>query len=247
MTLAEDALVIATLVVIEAVLSFDNAAILAVISRRLPAGAGRRRALNIGLLLAYALRVIAIASVVFLLNFPVFFVIGGAYLVFLFARHVWHRIARRGASHHAPAAKGALGMSPFAFTIAQIAVLDLVFALDQVVGGVGFTHTPWLIMVAAAIGLVFLRVLAPAMARLMDWLPTLEDAAFVAVGFVGVLLLLENPPLTKWSYTMPTVAKVAVTLAIFVLPILGKLLFGIPRTKAPAEAHPDPHPTDKPS
>jgi len=244
MSLAEDALVVATLVVIEAVLSFDNAAILAIISRRLPAGAERSRALNVGLLLAYALRVIAIASVVFLLKFPVFFVIGGAYLVFLFARHVWHRLARRSGGHHAPgAAKGAFGMSAFAYTIAQIAVVDLVFALDQVVGGVGFTHTAWLIMVAAAIGLVFLRILAPVMARLMDWLPTLEDAAFVAVGFVGVLLVLENPPFTDWMYDPPTWQKVAITLGIFVVPVFVKLVFGVPRTEAPADAPP----TDKPS
>ena len=245
--LAEDAVIVVALVLLEAVLSFDNAAILAALSRRLPAGKGRGRALTYGLGIAYVLRIGAILGAVFLLRYPAFLVIGAAYLVFLFAKHMLGLLLRRKAPADAAADPAPdrrtwltrIGLSAFAATILQIGVVDLAFALDQVVTAVGITREYPLIIVASTIGLASLRLVAPYLTRLMDWLPALEHVAYLAVGFVGVLLTLESvglegglhliphgnhtdPPI----YELPTGTKTAITLGLFGVPIAGKLLFG---------------------
>lgn len=269
MTLVQDAAIIATLVLLEAVLSFDNAAILAVMARKLPVGGGRNRALNYGLLIAYVLRVLAIVLAVYLIEYPAFRLVGGAYLLFLFVRHVWVRLQNRKHENarRVEPAKGMFGLSPLATVVLQIGFIDLAFALDQVVAAVAFTHdlagiplhvfglhfnkAQALIIVAATIGLVSLRILAPFLSRLMDWLPVLEDMAFVAVGFVGTLLVLENPVVgsNQPLYEMGSWVKIAITLALFLVPILVKLLFGVPKSthehrrdeKAIEAAQPGPH------
>jgi YkoY family integral membrane protein len=248
--LLEDAAVVVTLVVLEAVLSFDNAAILAALSRRLPLGEGRRRALNYGLLIAYFLRVAAILCVFLLIRYPATLAVGGAYLIFLFGKHYVALALGKGGEHAHASAGGTdkpflsrFGISAFTAIIIQIGVVDLAFAMDQVVAAVGFTQKVYLIIIAATIGLVSLRLLAPYLSRLMDWLPSLEHIAYLAVGFVGVLLMGEtigleggfhfvhhsdhdsDPPL----FVMSKVIKVGITLGLFLIPILVKLIFKWPK------------------
>ncbi len=243
----QDAAIVATLVVLEAVLSFDNAAILAALSRRLPLGEGRRRALNYGLLIAYVLRVSAILSAVWLIRYPAFLAVGGAYLVFLLVKH-FLGLVRKGDTHehHIPTSTRPLlmrlGLTAFGATILQIGVVDLAFAMDQVVAAVGITRQYVLIIIAATIGLISLRLLAPYISRMMDWLPSLEHIAYVAVGFVGVLLLAESvgfhggfhfvhhdDPGDEALFEMPKPIKVGITLGLFLVPVLLKLVFKWPK------------------
>ncbi len=233
---AGDLGIILTLVVLEAVLSFDNAAILAALSRKLPLGQGRRRALNLGMTIAYGLRVCAILLAAFLLKYPAFLLVGGAYLIFLCVKHFLDMTKGKeghdadGAGERAKGLLSRLGISPFSAVILQIGFVDLAFALDQVVAAVGFTRQVPLIIVAAGIGLLSLRLLAPYISRLMDWLPTLEHVAYVAVGFVGVLLVIEDVPFTDFHYDMPKPIKVSITLTLFLVPILVKLVFKVPKS-----------------
>jgi YkoY family integral membrane protein len=239
------ATIILTLVVLEAVLSFDNAAILAVMSRRLPAGPDRKRALNYGLAIAYVLRVLAIFSAFLLQKFPLFLTVGGAYLVFLFAKHFLGVLRHRGSEHQAKGGpvKGLFGLSPLTTIVMQIGLVDLAFAMDQVIAAFGFTKEIWLIIIAATIGLVSLRVLAPFISRLMDWLPLLEHMAYVAVGFVGILLVLEHPVVVAAPPHALTdfvdKVKIPVTLSLFAVPVLIKLVFKAPRS------HPHAHDRDE--
>ncbi|MES2153515.1 MAG: hypothetical protein V4510_00055 [bacterium] len=250
--LGTNLLIILTLVILEAVLSFDNAAILAVMSRRLPAGKTRSKALNYGLLIAYGLRIIAIFCAVLLIRNPVFLTVGGAYLLFLFLRHAWQLIRHRErlSKHRDAPVRSRLGLSPLQVVIIQIGFIDLAFAVDQVVAAVAFTkeneYQFILIIAAATIGLIFLRVLAPLLSRLMDWLPTLEHMAYVAVGFVGALLVLEDLPVPVFRdgqiyemhhvYLHPDEAvaktlKIGITLSLFLIPVILKLFFGYPRRR----------------
>lgn len=225
--------IILTLVVLEAVLSFDNAAILAVMSRKLPNGGGRKRALNYGLGIAYVLRILAILVATTLANNTWFLAAGGLYLVFIFGKHFLNQIQRKRVGHphiEHMHAKGMWGMSALTVVILQIGLIDLAFALDQVVAAVSFTQESWLIIVAATLGLLSLRILAPVISRLMDWLPLLEHMAFVAVGFVGSLLLLEHPLFGFHPiHLLDPPVKITITLSLFVVPILVKAIFKVPR------------------
>lgn len=229
----EDALIVLTLLLLEAVLSFDNAAILAAMVRKLPVEQ-RKKALLYGLGGAYALRITAIFLAAWLIKEPILRVIGGSYLVYLLLHHLWDVYRHRGKTHgHGGGHQGAmrwlqkLGVPALVATIIQIELIDLAFALDQVVAAVGFTDKLPLIIIASVIGILFLRIAATYMARIMDWLPALEHMAFVAVGFVGTKLILEHPVI---GVHINTYVSIAVTLGLFGVPIALKLLFDWPKS-----------------
>lgn len=255
---AQDASIVFTLLLLEAVLSFDNAAVLAAMVRKLPVR-DRRKALLYGLVGAYGLRFTAILLASFLIANPILKVIGGGYLIFTGAKH-FVTIARHKASGHTVPDMNTgllvrMGVPALVAVIIQIELIDLAFAIDQVIVAVAFTPKIWLIVTASFIGILFLRLAAAFIARVMDWLPLLEHMAYVAVTYVGVKLILLYPiPFLNDGHGVhiPTVVSVSITLTLFVLPVLIKLVFGVPRsvppgshvaatTPEPPKPKPEPH------
>lgn len=231
-TYAEAGGIILALLLLEAVLSFDNAAILAAMVRRLPLK-DRRKALLYGLIGAYVLRVAAILVAAWLIKNEWLKLVGGAYLVFLFGKHYWHFVRHRPEHGHRPIGGDPflvrLGVPMFVATIIQIELVDLAFAIDQVIVAVGFTDVLGLIIVAAMIGILFLRIAAAYLARVMDWLPILEHMAYVAVGYVGVkLILLHSFFNDGHGYHIPNQVSLTFTFGLFVLPVIVKLVFKWP-------------------
>lgn len=83
---AHDLATIGLLVVLEGVLSIDNALVLGLLAKRLPAHQ-QKRALTYGLIGAFVFRLIAIALATFLLTWTVFKLLGGAYLIYIAVKH----------------------------------------------------------------------------------------------------------------------------------------------------------------
>lgn len=242
MAIGEAMGIVIALLLLEAVLSFDNAAILAAMVRKLPQQ-DRRKALLYGLVGAYVLRVAAILLAAVLIRNEWLKLVGGAYLAFLFIKH-WVDLARHhvagGSEHSGPPFLVRLGVPMLLATIIQIELIDLAFAIDQVIVAVGFTDVIGLIIVAACVGILFLRLAAAFLAKVMDWLPILEHMAYVAVGFVGVKLIL----LHSWfnhghGYHIPDEVSLTFTFGLFLMPVLVKWIFKWPES-APG-SHPPPH------
>lgn len=80
--------VILLLIVLEGVLSIDNALVLGLLAKRLPKSQ-RKRALSYGLIGAFVFRVIAICTASFLLQWTIVKFIGGAYLVYIAVKHLF--------------------------------------------------------------------------------------------------------------------------------------------------------------
>ena len=232
----EDASIVLTLLLLEAVLSFDNAAVLAAMVRKLPLK-DRKKALLYGLVGAYALRIGAILLASFLIETPELKVIGGLYLVFLGLKHFVGLAKHKPHEHKEHQLRtgwmARLGIPMLVGIIIQIELIDLAFAIDQVVVAVAFTDKVLLIIIASVIGILFLRLAAAIIARVMDWLPLLEHMAYVAVTYVGVKLILLYPmPFLNDGHGVhiPTPLSIAVTLTLFVVPVLVKLVFKVPRS-----------------
>ncbi len=235
--LLEYAGVILTLLLLEAVLSFDNAAILAAMIRKLPPE-DRRKALLYGLVGAYTLRILAIIMAAVLLENQWLKFIGGGYLVFLGIKHfvqlIRHRTGTHKEHHGAENFLMRLGVPMLWATIIQIELVDLAFALDQVLAAVAFVESyPHpdriiLIVIASMIGILALRLAATYIVRVMDWLPVLEHVAYVAVMYVGVKLILTHP---YFHFHIPNVISMAVTLGLFLVPVLTKVIFGWPKSQ----------------
>src|SRR2546430_10245836 len=81
-----DLAIVALLVVLEGVLSIDNALVLGLLARRLPKHL-QGKALTFGLIGAFVLRIAAIATASLLLRWTFAKLLGGAYLVYVAVHH----------------------------------------------------------------------------------------------------------------------------------------------------------------
>jgi YkoY family integral membrane protein len=85
---AQDLAVVALLVLLEGVLSIDNALVLGLLAKRLPKHE-QAKALTYGLVGAFVFRFLAIGTASFLLQWTFVKFLGGAYLVYIAVRHLF--------------------------------------------------------------------------------------------------------------------------------------------------------------
>lgn len=83
-----DLAVVGLLLVLEGVLSIDNALVLGLLAKRLPPSQ-RKRALSYGLIGAFVFRFVAIATATFLLQWTWVKLLGGAYLLYISLKHLF--------------------------------------------------------------------------------------------------------------------------------------------------------------
>ena len=174
------------LVILEAVLSADNAVALAAIAQNLSDPKLQRQALNIGLVGAYILRIILIITATWVVQFWQFELIGAGYLLWLvFDYFRPSKEETETEAHHS------LGFSSLWQIVPTIAMTDLAFSLDSVTTAIAVAEDTWLIIAGGTIGVITLRFLAELFIRWLQEYTHLEDAGFITVGFVGIRLLLK--------------------------------------------------------
>src|SRR3954471_17001451 len=93
-----DLAIIGLLVVLEGVLSIDNALVLGLLARRLPEHQ-RTKALTYGLIGAFVFRFMALALATFLLKWTLFKLLGGGYLLYVAVKHFFFEEPE---DHHHP-------------------------------------------------------------------------------------------------------------------------------------------------
>lgn len=177
-------LLLPVLIALEAVLSADNAIALAAIAQGLESGAMQRRALNIGLVIAFVLRVVLILTATWVLHFWQFEVLGACYLLWLVFQHFTAEEDDEH-QHHGPKFQSIWQAIPI------IAFTDLAFSLDSVTTAIAISRETWLVITGGLIGVITLRFMAGLFIRWLDEYVHLEDAGFVTVGFVGARLLVR--------------------------------------------------------
>lgn len=197
--------VIAGLIVLEGLLSVDNVLGIAALARELP-GAQQRRAIRIGLFLAYLFRVLALFVAGWLATNTWVRWLGAGYLIWLMSSHL-----TRGHAHDvaevlidedpgndaAPVQRSA--PRPFRVVLLQIGLMDLSLSIDNVIAAVGLApKTPsgdpvmWPIYTGVLIAILALQQIAPHAVNLLKKYPILEPTAFVLIGYVGLILIGEE-------------------------------------------------------
>jgi YkoY family integral membrane protein len=202
---SEVLLLLPLLVALEAVLSADNAIALAAISRRLHDRARQEMALNLGLLLALVFRIILIVAARWVLNFWPLELAAAAYLLWLCGRHLQLLAQGReeglaavepgsedgGLATAGPAAGGGAITASLGGVVATLALTDLAFSLDSVAAAVAVTDRLELVIAGGVIGVIALRLTAELFIRWLERYRHLETAGYLAVGLVGLRLLLR--------------------------------------------------------
>ena len=181
------------LVMLELVLSADNAVALAAIARSSGTPDQERLALNIGIGLAMVLRVGLIALAQWVLQTPWVQLLAAAYLFWMAANHFQTRSTNATSENSDSDGLSLAGSARRSLvqTVVLLGFTDLAFSIDSVAAAVAVSDQILLISAGALIGIVALRFTSGLFIRWLDHYPRLETAGFLSVAFVGIRLLLH--------------------------------------------------------
>jgi YkoY family integral membrane protein len=189
---SEVLLLLPLLVALEAVLSADNAIALAAISRRLHDRARQETALNLGLLLALVFRIGLILAARWVLHFWPLELAAAVYLLWLCGRHLVLVFEGREEGVETAGPEGSSHITAsLTNVVATLALTDLAFSLDSVAAAVAVSDRLSVVIAGGVIGVIALRLTAELFIRWLDRYRHLETAGYLAVGLVGVRLLLR--------------------------------------------------------
>lgn len=237
-------LIILNLIVIESLLSVDNAAVLATMVMDLPPEQ-RKRALKYGIIGAYVFRGICLFLAAWLVKIWWLKPLGGFYLLYLaidyFLKkrkkpvHPDHEVVDKKKSWFYRSTVGLMGN--FWATVALVEIMDLAFSIDNVFAAVAFTDHIYLIYIGVFIGILAMRFVAQGFVKLMEIFTFLESIAFIVIAVLGLKLTSS-----VFSHLFPDgiFAKVIegekmdlfvsiFTVAIFVIPVATSLIFDFPK------------------
>jgi len=229
--------VIASLVIIEGLLSVDNVFGIAALAKELPHHQ-QRKAIRLGMMGAYGFRVLALlVAAWFIANTWVRW-LGAGYLVWLMCSH----LTRHASRDEAPG-KPAVVAPSLLGALLQIGLMDLSLSMDNVIAAVGLapkdplTHLPvmWPIYTGVLFAILALQSIAPHALRLLKKYPVLEPTAFILIGLVGGILIGEESfhACTGGVLHIPSLAKFASILFIVAIALLYSASVGARRLLDP--------------
>jgi len=237
-------LIILNLIVIESLLSVDNAAVLATMVMDLPKNQ-REKALKYGIIGAYVFRGICLFLAAWLVKIWWLKPLGGIYLLYLAFDYFRKKSKKNNeeAEEEVDKSKSWIYKSTvglvgnFWATVALVEVMDLAFSIDNVFAAVAFTENIYLIYIGVFIGILAMRFVAQTFVRLMEKFSFLETIAFVVIAVLGIKLtssifthFAPESPISHFIEGEETDLFVSIfTVAIFVLPILSSWLFNYPK------------------
>jgi YkoY family integral membrane protein len=173
--------ILIVLVALEAVLSADNAIALAAIAKGLPNEADREKALNLGLVVAYVLRMTLILTASWVNSYWQFQILGAAYLLWLTYKHFASNAEENDGTEISE-------YSSLWQVVPIIGITDLAFSLDSVTTATAISSNTWLVLAGGTAGVITLRFMAGLFIRWLAEYANLEDAGYVTVGLVGLRL-----------------------------------------------------------
>src|SRR5919109_1120589 len=149
---ATDFVTIGLLVLLEGLLSADNALVLAVLVLGLPRRQ-QRKALRYGILGAFTFRILAVLLAVHLIQVGFVKLIGAIYLLYLSYKHFFARGGTQARRRIKPAAPW-LGLSSFWATVVKVELTDIVFAVDSILVAVAMSPKTWVVISGGLLGIV---------------------------------------------------------------------------------------------
>jgi YkoY family integral membrane protein len=184
-----DLLTVALLVVLEGLLSADNALVMAIMILGLPKRE-HSQALRYGLIGGFAFRIIATLLAVYLIRVAFVKLLGGLYLLYLTYSHFWGH--GEGADRRrAPKAKPWLGLSAFWGTVVRVELINLAFSIDSILVAVAMSPKTWVIVTGGILGIAAVRLVVGQLLVLVQRFPALVDGAFLIIAWVGIKLCIE--------------------------------------------------------
>ncbi|MBC1324241.1 TerC family protein [Listeria welshimeri] len=209
--------VLLVLIGLEGILAADNAVVMAVMVKHLP-DKQQKKALFYGLMGAFVFRFGALFLISFLANVWQVQALGAAYLLYIAISHIWKHAKGKDGEKVKKEKTG----SGFWMTVLKVEIADIAFAIDSMLAAVALAitlpETGWghiggidtgqftIMFLGGLVGLIIIRFAATQFVKLLKSYPSLETAAFLIVGWVGVKLViytLAHPSLAVIPHSFP--------------------------------------------
>jgi YjbE family integral membrane protein len=206
---------VVAIVLIDLALSGDNALLIGMAARRLPA-AQRRRAIVLGGALAVVLRIVAAAIVTFLLAIPYLQLAGGIVLAV-----IAYRLVRPNAAHAGAAVQPAGTLREAVMTIL---VADAAMSVENVLGVGGAAHGDFpLLAFGLAVSIPIVLFGSGIIANVLDRAPGLIWLGALALIWTSADMILGDPAIDP-HLTDHWAISAAVALAVLALVVGARAL-----------------------
>ncbi len=189
--------IILNLILLESLLSIDNAAVLASMVQDLQ-GPDKNKALRYGILGAYILRGLCLLFASLLVKILWLKIAGGLYLCYLSYEFFKPKdendkdqdTVEKESNFIFKKFKKTFGL--FWTTVILIEVMDLSFSIDNIFAAVAFTDKIGLIIIGVFIGILAMRFIAQFFVSILEKYPFLEKITFVVIAVLGLKLILSG-------------------------------------------------------
>jgi YkoY family integral membrane protein len=208
-----DLVTIGLLILLEGLLSADNALVLAVLVLGLPRDQ-QKKALRYGILGAFGFRFLATMFAVYMIELAWVKLIGAAYLFWLPIQHF--AVADTETRRLPKPARAWLGLGAFWATVVKVELTDIVFAIDSILVAVAMSNKVWVVVTGGLLGILAMRMLIGQLLIVVQRYPPLVDGAFVIIAWVGIKLLVEYLHQIHWvTFEIPKWLSLGLILVIF--------------------------------
>lgn len=191
--------IIGTLIILEGLLSADNALVLAVMVKHLPKDQ-RKKALFYGIFGAYFFRVVAIGLGVSLINIPWIKIVCGHYLLWI----VFQNFVKKEEDEVQNKKMG------FWRTVLTVELMDIAFSFDSVIAAFGVSNQVWVLFLGGVLGILMMRGVAQLFITLIEKVPEFEITAFLLIGVIGIKMIIS-----AFGFRMDEVVLFSIIIAVF--------------------------------
>lgn len=169
------------LLLLEGLLSADNALVLAMMVKPLPQHQ-QKKALIYGIWGAYLFRFLVIGIGTYLIKFTWIKALGATYLLYM----AYKGLFGSGEESHDDVSKAI--HKGFWTTVASIELMDIVFSIDSVTAALAVSDKVWVLFLGAVFGILMMRGVAQIFVTLIEKVPELEKTAYILIGLIGLKL-----------------------------------------------------------
>jgi len=208
-----------TLTFLEIVLGIDNIIFIAIAAGKLPENE-QKRATNIGLVLAMALRIVLLFGISWLISMSepwikidnslmhggfsgqsIILIFGGLFLIYKSTSEIHHKLEGEGIEEMSAGKKVTATLSS---VIVQITLINIVFSFDSILTAVGMTngvHGALVIMIIAVVfSVLIMMVFATPVGRFVNKHPSIQMLGMAFLILIGFMLIAEGAHLAHFSF-----------------------------------------------
>lgn len=235
------------LVLLQAVLGFDNLLYISLESKKAPQ-TDQKRVRKVGILIAIVLRIVLLFVLVSIIDFfqepfsfltgkienvldfafnghSIIVLVGGAFIIYTALKEIWHMIAKYDLSEDIEA--NGNGKKSSNAVIVSIVLMNLVFSFDSILAAIGLTSdienstTAFIVMaIAIVISGVLMLVLADRISAFLAKNRMYEVLGLFILFIVGIMLVTEGGHLAHLKIFGNEIVPMSKTTFYFVIAIL---------------------------